>query len=134
MNQKHLLFFLLLLLAGTAFGRPAAPTAVQLAHLRCELLTNPEGIDATAPRLSWELSSAGRGLEQTAYQLLVASTPEKLAADEGDLWNSGKVGGGSRGWWPTGARRCAAASAATGRCERGPTRANRGGARRPAGA
>ena len=90
MNRKHLLPFLLLLLVLAAF-RPAALGAVQLARLRCELLTNPEGIDATAPRLSWELSSPARGLTQTAYQVLVASTPEKLAADEGDLWNSGKV-------------------------------------------
>jgi hypothetical protein len=29
------------------------------------LLTNPEGIDATA--LSWELRSAARSLTQTAY-------------------------------------------------------------------
>jgi len=57
----------------------------QLAHLRCKLLTSPVGIDATALRLSWDLSSAGRGLEQTAYQPLVASMPERLAADEGDL-------------------------------------------------
>jgi alpha-L-rhamnosidase len=32
-----------------------------------------------------------RGAKQTAYQVLVASTPEKLAADQGDLWDSGKV-------------------------------------------
>ena len=31
------------------------------------------------------------GAKQTAYQILVASTPEKLAADEGDLWDSGRV-------------------------------------------
>ncbi len=31
------------------------------------------------------------GAKQTAYQVLVASTPEKLAADEGDLWDSGQV-------------------------------------------
>ena len=59
MNRKHLLPFLLLLLVLAAF-RPAAPGGVQLARLRCELLTNPEGIDATAPRLSWELSSPAR--------------------------------------------------------------------------
>jgi len=58
MNRKHLLPFLLLLLVLAAF-RPAAPGAVQLARLRCELLTNPEGIDATAPRLSWELRISG---------------------------------------------------------------------------
>ncbi len=87
----RLLLLLFTCLSLTAL-RAAPPAAVQLQRLRCELLTNPEGIDATAPRLSWELGSAARGLTQTAYQVLVASTPEKLAADEGDLWNSGKVG------------------------------------------
>ena len=36
-------------------------------------------------------SDARRGAKQTAYQVLVASTPEKLAADQGDLWDSGKI-------------------------------------------
>ncbi|MDF7814149.1 alpha-L-rhamnosidase [Hymenobacter sp. YC55] len=93
MNAKRLLVFLCTILLLTAF-RANKPVAVQLQRLRCELLTNPEGIDATAPRLSWELSGTERGLEQTAYQVLVASTPAKLAADEGDLWNSGKVNSG----------------------------------------
>ena len=29
---------------------------------------------------------------QTAYRVLVASSAERLAADDGDLWDSGKVG------------------------------------------
>ena len=45
----------------------------------------------TEPRLSWEMHDARRGAKQTAYQVLVASTSEKLAADEGDLWDSGRV-------------------------------------------
>lgn len=90
MNLRIVLSSLLTALLLTAF-RADQPASVQLLRLRCELLTNPEGIDATAPRLSWELSGPARGLEQTAYQVLVASTPEKLAADEGDLWNSGQV-------------------------------------------
>lgn len=32
-----------------------------------------------------------RGARQAAYQVLVASSPERLAKDEGDLWDSGKV-------------------------------------------
>ncbi|MFT2008874.1 glycoside hydrolase family 78 protein [Pontibacter sp. 13R65] len=68
-----------------------ATANVQLQNLRCEMLQNPEGIDVTMPRLSWEMTGKQRGIEQTAYQILVASTPEKLAANEGDLWNSGKV-------------------------------------------
>ena len=60
-------------------------------HLRCEMLVNPEGIDVLIPRLSWELSSIQRGSYQIAYQILVASSPEKLAANKADLWDSGKV-------------------------------------------
>ena len=37
------------------------------------------------------LDSSRRGDRQAAYQVLVASTPESLAAEKGDLWDSGKV-------------------------------------------
>ncbi|MBI4325727.1 MAG: glycoside hydrolase family 78 protein [Chloroflexi bacterium] len=59
--------------------------------MRCEYLANPLGIDVTKPRLSWVIQSDQRGQRQTAYQVLVASTPERLAKDQGDLWDSGKV-------------------------------------------
>lgn len=62
-----------------------------VSHLRCEYLVNPHGIDERAPRLSWTIESNRRGAKQIAYRLLVASTPEKLAAGEGDLWDSGRV-------------------------------------------
>jgi hypothetical protein len=65
--------------------------SLNLRNLRCEYLTNPFAIDARAPRLSWELKSHERGQHQTAYQVLVASTPENLAQDEGDLWDSGRL-------------------------------------------
>ncbi len=37
------------------------------------------------------MRDARRGARQTAYQVLVAGTPEKLAAQQGDLWDSGRV-------------------------------------------
>ena len=61
------------------------------AGLRCEYLVNPLGIEVTRPRLSWIIVSDRRGERQTAYQVLVASTPQLLAEDRGDLWDSGKV-------------------------------------------
>ncbi|MCX2452521.1 family 78 glycoside hydrolase catalytic domain [Pedobacter sp. PLR] len=63
---------------------------VALQNPRTELLVNPLGIDVLQPRLSWEIVSKSRGVFQTAYQVLVASTPEKLASGNGDLWDSGK--------------------------------------------
>jgi hypothetical protein len=55
------------------------------ADLRCEYLVNPLGIDVQKPRLSWKLDSSIRGQKQTAYQILVASSPEKLTSNIGDL-------------------------------------------------
>jgi alpha-L-rhamnosidase len=63
-------------------------------QLRCEYLTNPLGIDELKPRLSWQCTAIdpkARGLAQSAYQVVVASSPELLAKDQGDLWDSGKV-------------------------------------------
>ena len=60
-------------------------------NLRCEHLLNPLGIDILQPRLSWMLNSPARGERQTAYQILVASSPTILSGDTGDLWNSGII-------------------------------------------
>ncbi len=78
--------FLATVSALRADDGPLHPTG-----LRCEYLTNPLGIDETAPRLSWIDESTGRAERQTAYQILVASDADALRADRGDLWDSGKV-------------------------------------------
>jgi len=59
--------------------------------MRCEYLQNPLGIDVLQPRLNWILTLTNRGDHQTAYQVLVASTPAILAQNQSDIWNSGKV-------------------------------------------
>jgi alpha-L-rhamnosidase len=62
--------------------------------LRCEYLADPVGLDVGQPRLSWKLTAASpslRGVRQRAYQILVASSPELLAEDKGDVWDSGKI-------------------------------------------
>ncbi len=84
-----------LLLSGLS-AQAGQGHAAELTNLRCEYLDNPLGIDAVHPRLSWVIEERGqrsevRGQRQTAYQVLVASTPELLAEDRGDLWDSGKV-------------------------------------------
>jgi len=58
---------------------------------RCEYRVEPRGIDVRLPRLSWTLASAVRAKSQSAYQILVASTPAGLDANQADLWDSGKV-------------------------------------------
>jgi len=74
----------------------AATASVVADQLTCEYLVDPIGIDAAKPRLSWKIGigdrgSEVRGLRQSAYQILVASSLEVLAKDQGDLWDSGKV-------------------------------------------
>ncbi|MGH7992528.1 MAG: hypothetical protein ACREDQ_03355, partial [Limisphaerales bacterium] len=64
---------------------------VRVSHLRCEYLVAPLGIDERAPRLSWAIESNRRGARQAAWHIRIASTAEKLARGECDLWDSGRV-------------------------------------------
>ena len=92
---RHL-FVVVLSLIGFGFISPVLADdgpSVAPATLTCEYLTTPLGIDVTNPRLSWILKPLveRRGLRQTAYQILVASSADSLAKDRGDLWDSGRV-------------------------------------------
>jgi alpha-L-rhamnosidase len=60
-------------------------------NLRCEYLIDPIGVGERLPRLGWMLESSRNGDQQKAYRVIVASSAEKLAANTGDLWDSGKV-------------------------------------------
>src|SRR5262249_36091527 len=60
----------------------------------CEYLKDPLGIDTFKPRLSWVLEAKQpevRGLHQSAWQIIAASSRKKLEANRGDYWDSGKV-------------------------------------------
>lgn len=61
-------------------------------RLTCEYLVDPSVIDARHPRLSWINTAAPgeRGQQQTAYQIRVASSADKLKKEQADLWDSGK--------------------------------------------
>ncbi len=84
--------WLVLVTASTLAGCAGVPgQGIIVRELRCEYTVNPEGIDETSPRLTWIMDSAERGQRQTAYRVLVASSPQLLAADTGDLWDSGRV-------------------------------------------
>ena len=67
--------------------------SLKVYDLRCEYLTNPLGIDVVTPRFSWKLHDAThtRGQGQTAYHILVATTPGKLKSGEADVWDSGII-------------------------------------------
>jgi alpha-L-rhamnosidase len=76
---------------GTAHteGTPSAGTRVS--GLTVEHRTDPLGIDAVHPRFGWRMASTVRGRHQTAYRILVATSPEQLAHGHADVWDSGRV-------------------------------------------
>ena len=82
----------MMILGALCSSVTAAPSAaLLLTNLRCEYHVDPLGIDAAAPRLSWEVSSGLRGARQTAYQIQVAGTPAELATGQADLWDTRQV-------------------------------------------
>src|SRR5258705_1480886 len=66
---------------------------ITLSNLRCEMLTDPLGIDVKDPGLSWQINSDKRDVQQLAYQIIVSSSREKLQSNDGDIWNPGKIDG-----------------------------------------
>lgn len=64
------------------------PENVRVSGSRCEYMVDPLGLGIEAPRLSWELRAARRGVRQTAYRIRVTN---------GDtvVWDTGKTASGS---------------------------------------
>ncbi|MGB5419377.1 family 78 glycoside hydrolase catalytic domain [Algibacter sp.] len=91
-SLKFLLSFFTIAFLLSVFSCSKA-ALVTLTDLKCEYRINPLGIDNSTPRFSWKLEEENRtrGQKQTAYQVLVASSLEKLKNNNGDVWNSGKT-------------------------------------------
>lgn len=91
--QKGVRTFLILLFVGIVslpvVGKQKNPT-FRVLGLQSEYQVNPIGIDVS-PRLSWRVQSNEIGFMQAAYQVIVASSLDKLSADSADVWNSGKT-------------------------------------------
>jgi len=89
-TNKLLILALGLTLLSTGCDKPEEGS-VAVKDLRCEYLTNPLGIDVLKPRLSWIIESNQRGQKQTAYQIVVAESKEKLKVRQSNLWDTGKI-------------------------------------------
>ncbi len=87
--MKLIKTILFTLLAGISAQTVTA--GITPVNLRTEWLTEPVGLDAPRPRLSWHLESAERGQRQSAYQVLIGSDRSMLKPGLADLWDSGKV-------------------------------------------
>ena len=89
MVRHNLTTLLLCLVTLTATAAPKKKTnPVRVTDLRTERMANPMSVDTATPRVGWRIESQESGVMQTAYRLIVASTPEKANALEGDLWDT----------------------------------------------
>jgi alpha-L-rhamnosidase len=71
-----------------------ASSNLVVGQLRTENTVNPMGIDASVPRLNWQLVSSTRGVWQSAYQVRVAHAEDDLREGDHLLFDSGKVTSG----------------------------------------
>jgi alpha-L-rhamnosidase len=75
--------------------------SVLAVSLTCEYRQDPAGILEPTPRLGWQVEAIApdsRGAAQSAYRILVSDSPERLAADAGDYWDSGWVASAESLW------------------------------------
>ena len=87
--KKINLLFLIVLWLGLAGCGPS--TKVDVKNLQVEMKENPQGIDVSQPRFSWQISSGIPDLQQVSYQIQVAETEDLLKSEKGLLWDSGTI-------------------------------------------
>jgi hypothetical protein len=81
----------------TARGMAQASRAADLlppASLTCNHQENPLAVDSSRPLLGWVLKAANsstRDVRQSAWRMLVSSSPAALQRGSGDLWDSGRI-------------------------------------------
>jgi len=86
--MKQKLILPILLVAFSLF----ANATISVTSLKTEGMTNPLGIDALKPRFSWKTEATSeQNVLQKTYKIPLAKSDEKLAKNEVDVWNSGKV-------------------------------------------
>jgi hypothetical protein len=76
------------------FAAPALFGGIVATNLECGSWSNPLGIDAPNPRLTWQLQTTTPGARaqmQAACRVLVSTNLNDLTINVGDLWDSGQV-------------------------------------------
>ena len=86
-------FLALMLFTRTAQAASQKQTITPI-NLQAANKTEPIGIEQGSLVFGWTLQSqpaAARGVRQSAYRILVASSKQKLEQEIGDVWDSGRV-------------------------------------------
>jgi hypothetical protein len=96
------------LLAWSLSATSVLAAAMSVAGIRCEYRDNPVAVDALPPRLSWVIESKERGVLQSAYRVLVASSADLLKKEQGFRWVKAEYdsirGPVASSWWIEGDR------------------------------
>ncbi|MCS7475790.1 glycoside hydrolase family 78 protein [Umezawaea endophytica] len=82
-----------LLPVSPAVGTSAGAAHLAVGALRVDRAVDPINVDTTTPALSWQVTSRDNGERQTAYRVLVASSPDLLRRGRPDVWDTGRVEG-----------------------------------------
>ena len=95
LSRRALSIILTVIFVLTSFISTTLPVSAEgqdavITNLRVEYKTNPIGIDVEKPRFSWIMESDTRGQKQTAYQILVSTSPD---VNNVDVWDSGRCMG-----------------------------------------
>jgi alpha-L-rhamnosidase len=89
--QLYSVTFGFILAAFPLLPAQSSAIAVGPAELQVDNLKAPIGIDDPTPHFSWQLHDPAHGARQTAYQIMVASSADRLLAGKPDVWDSGRV-------------------------------------------
>lgn len=95
--KKSLVFILSLSMMGTMItntaivsaqgdSAPQAPTGLMINQSN-----EPLGVETASPVFSWVVNDLDKNETQTAYQIMIATTQQKLDAGTPDVWDSGRV-------------------------------------------
>jgi alpha-L-rhamnosidase len=87
--MRRFVCFCLLLISLSGFSQK-----LSVANLSCENAETPLGIETLSPSLSWKIYSNSRGVQQTAYHILIADDSALLKKHQGNIWTSKKVSSG----------------------------------------
>lgn len=96
MPRLYLLLFALTILVTACMHK----SEITPSELLCNAKTNPQGIATIQPRFSWKNKSKLNKSQQTAYQILVATSPKLLNEGKTDLWNTDKISESKSVWIP----------------------------------
>lgn len=92
-KQKYFSIILMILLFASCMQEESSDVSNDLAfhRLTCNTKVNPIAIESQNPLLSWIVKAKGFNKYQSAYQIMVASSSDKLKEGEADLWDSKQV-------------------------------------------